>query len=208
MVCEIESQDGDTLILFQRKYDGEGTDLKKASVFHQLAAIIDYAKGLSLMHKANYVHMDAKPANILLQGDLNETVTPAKGKVSDFGMTCKKGSQIKGGSPAYLPPEVFSNGNFDSLSRVNDKIDSYSLGVTIYEIIMNWNIDKALFQLSDRELNTFFAKAKNSLNRSKEQTIKSAILDVAYALLHRNPNERISCEETVRRLTKIQKELS
>jgi hypothetical protein len=201
--CEIESM-GEILILFQIKYDGEGTDLKAAPIFQQLAALADYAKGLSLMHRVNYIHMDVKPGNILFQGDLNDLVIPIKGKVSDFGMTCLKGTHIKGGSPAYLPPEVFSCGCFNLNGKTDANIDSFSLGVTIYEIIMNWEIDKALSQFSDHELDIFFLKAKCTLSQSNDYPIQYAVLEVARNLLHTNPTKRISCDEAAKRLVQIQ----
>lgn len=200
-LCEIKSEDGRALILFQKKYDGVGTQLKTAPVFHQLAAIIDYAKGLSLLHKSDFVHMDCKPPNMLLEGDLNDQRIPVKAKVSDFGTTVAKNSIIKGGTPAYLPPEVFQGNTIIPNVKATPKMDSYSLGVTIYEIIMNKQIDFLLSQLSDNAIDQLFANEKTSLC-----FVQSLMLSVSRSLLRQNPQNRISCEKAVRELVRIQQQ--
>uniref|UniRef100_A0A452XMV0 Protein kinase domain-containing protein n=1 Tax=Aegilops tauschii subsp. strangulata TaxID=200361 RepID=A0A452XMV0_AEGTS len=85
-------------------------------------------KGLHYLHMNRILHLDLKPANILLDGHMIP-------KIADFGLSrCLGEEKTHGttkhlsGTPGYLAPE-FYNGKFTFAS------DIYSLGVVIMEIL-------------------------------------------------------------------------
>ncbi|KAF7109988.1 hypothetical protein CFC21_110157 [Triticum aestivum] len=96
----------------------------------RLRIITDVARGLAYLHsdcRETIVHLDIKPQNILL----DEQFTA---KVSDFGLAKlidrEQGSVMTRlrGTPGYLAPEWLT-------SVINEKVDVYSFGIVIMEII-------------------------------------------------------------------------
>lgn len=83
--------------------------------------------GLNVLHKANIIHKDLKPSNIML-GDDGKTVA-----IIDFGISSIRegGNTVvvtkTGMTPEYSAPETFRN-------LFLEESDYYSLGVTIYEL--------------------------------------------------------------------------
>ncbi|CAA3031955.1 G-type lectin S-receptor-like serine threonine-kinase SD2-5 [Olea europaea subsp. europaea] len=92
--------------------------------------VLDIVKGLTYLHEECHqkiVHLDIKPHNILLDENFNA-------KVSDFGL-CKfmerDESQIQTtmrGTPGYIAPEW-------QLLRITIKVDIYSFGIVLLEIV-------------------------------------------------------------------------
>ncbi|KAJ1274392.1 hypothetical protein BS78_05G058200 [Paspalum vaginatum] len=85
-------------------------------------------EGLHYLHRNNILHLDLKPANILL----NDNMIP---KITDFGLSRwfdeKQSRAITSklfGSQGYVAPEFFSK-------VLTFKLDIYSLGVIILEIL-------------------------------------------------------------------------
>jgi len=94
-------------------------------VFAQAASALQYA------HSKGVVHNDIKPANILLMKE--GTV-----KVADLGMAkvVSQGHDIANstqvcGTPAYISPEMVSQG----LRAADHRSDIYSLGVSMFQCI-------------------------------------------------------------------------
>ncbi|KAK1416401.1 hypothetical protein QVD17_32192 [Tagetes erecta] len=92
--------------------------------------VLDIARGLAYLHeecRQKIIHLDIKPQNILL--DSNFTA-----KVSDFGLSKlvdRNQSQVMTtikGTPGYIAPEWWS-------SFITDKVDVYSFGVLLLEIL-------------------------------------------------------------------------
>ncbi|URE10478.1 G-type lectin S-receptor-like serine threonine-protein kinase SD2-5-like [Musa troglodytarum] len=92
--------------------------------------IVDIAKGLSYLHeecRQRIAHLDIKPQNILLDDRFNA-------KVSDFGLSKlidRDQEQVMTrmrGTPGYLAPEWLT-------SIITEKVDIYSFGVVITEIV-------------------------------------------------------------------------
>ena len=89
-------------------------------------------KGLAVAHKANVVHRDVKPENIITTSgrDGREQV-----KIVDFGISAMlaagPGHESGGvaGTPHYMAPEQILGQPFDG------RLDIYALGCTAYELL-------------------------------------------------------------------------
>lgn len=87
--------------------------------------IMDIAYGVLGLHLNRIVHRDIKPANILIRN--------GRAKICDFGFSLLNADtiQLKGGTPQYIDPWYYKYSD----ERDSPKIDIYSLGVTIWEIL-------------------------------------------------------------------------
>jgi len=106
-----------------------GTLLKKQlPMVKKLKIARDVVKGMIFLHQANFIHMDLKPENLLL--DEHSVV-----KICDFGL-----SEIRSpdrmnpgrpkGTPLYMAPELMRGKGF------NEKVDLYSFGVLLWQILV------------------------------------------------------------------------
>ncbi|WEG10149.1 Stk1 family PASTA domain-containing Ser/Thr kinase [Microbacterium horticulturae] len=101
---------------------------QKRLTLAQAVTIMDAVlSGLSAAHRANIVHRDVKPENVLLAED-------GRIKIGDFGLaratTANTGSgQMLLGTIAYLAPELVTRGTADARS------DIYALGIMLYEML-------------------------------------------------------------------------
>jgi len=108
----------------------EGTNLRQAISDRRKPFTLDEAafilqpvcSALNYAHQNQIYHCDVKPANILLHND---------GRVflSDFGVARLASERFGGGTPPYMAPEQFSDG------EVTIRSDIYALGITVYEIL-------------------------------------------------------------------------
>ena len=104
-------------------------------------------KGLIELHKKKLVHRDLKPANILLHFewmDPSKSISKSFYKTWDYnkqnwftvivadlgiGRECELEMTKGAGTPLYMAPEV------NDKSEYNNKIDVYSLGIIVYEML-------------------------------------------------------------------------
>jgi serine/threonine protein kinase len=93
------------------------------TILHQVGRALDYA------HNRGVVHRDIKPSNVLFDGDGNAVVT-------DFGIArlvkdeaITRASTVLG-TPTYMSPEQCHG---DAVTAASDQ---YSLGITIYEMLI------------------------------------------------------------------------
>ncbi|CAK9138494.1 unnamed protein product [Ilex paraguariensis] len=118
--------------------------------------ILDIAKGLAYLHeecRQRIIHLDIKPQNILLDENFNA-------KVSDFGLAKlidRDESQVlttMRGTPGYLAPEW-------RLLRITVKVDIYSFGIVLLEIVCRRkNLDCQRSESSSHLLKLLQKKAK------------------------------------------------
>lgn len=89
-----------------------------------MSKIVQIAKALQCIHERGIAHLDVKPDNIYVKNGAY--------KLGDFGCATllNKSLPIEEGDARYMPQEIL-NENYDHL----DKVDIFSLGVTIYELI-------------------------------------------------------------------------
>ncbi|XP_068637915.1 wee1-like protein kinase [Aristolochia californica] len=89
-----------------------------------LAAMYQIAKALQFMHERGIAHLDVKPDNIYMKNGVF--------KLGDFGFATllDRTLPVEEGDARYMPPEIL-NENFEHL----DKVDIFSLGVAVYELL-------------------------------------------------------------------------
>ncbi|MCB9451663.1 MAG: protein kinase [Anaerolineaceae bacterium] len=99
-----------------------------------LEMIENLAFALGYVHNANILHLDLKPANILL--DPVSEGQMARFVLTDFGIaqivnpdSLRSTSVV--GTPKYMSPEHFGFGN----NKPDNRSDIYSLGVILYQLI-------------------------------------------------------------------------
>lgn len=98
------------------------------------------ASGLHYMHMSKMVHLDIKPANILishsnfLKEDEDKVDKDIVYKIGDLGHVAHLDNlnDVEDGDGRYLPKEMLS-GKFDSSTIT--KVDIFSLGMTAYEAV-------------------------------------------------------------------------
>ncbi|CAK9142913.1 unnamed protein product [Ilex paraguariensis] len=116
--------------LSQHLFNWKGEGLTPLEWTRRLIIALDVARGVEYLHglaQQSFIHRDLKPSNILLGDDM-------RAKVSDFGLVRLvdgKASVVTklAGTFGYLAPEYAVTG------RVTTKIDVYSFGVILMELI-------------------------------------------------------------------------
>ncbi|KAM7274775.1 hypothetical protein ACFE04_016641 [Oxalis oulophora] len=89
-----------------------------------MEALYQIAKALEYIHAGGIAHLDVKPDNIYVKNGVY--------KLGDFGCATLLDNSlpIEEGDARYMPQEII-NENYDHL----DKVDIFSLGATIYELL-------------------------------------------------------------------------
>lgn len=89
--------------------------------------------GLEFMKSRKLVHMDIKPANLMLNlAPVKKNLAKLLIKFIDFGLTSKRGQNNNQGSPAYMHPDLLNQG--DKRIYNQQKFDIWSLLLSIIEI--------------------------------------------------------------------------
>ena len=114
------------------------------------------------MHELGYAHLDIKPQNILIDQNLNF-------KLADFGTAefDERGNGLtkwRKGTDSYMAPEIKSR----SIKAYNMyKADIYSLGVTLYTMLM---VD---FPRKHREFDNYYINTKETEDDSNSDSSDS-----------------------------------
>ena len=98
--------------------------------------IFEMIASIQFFHTIGYIHLDVKPTNYLVnqKGELI---------INDFSLSIKE-NEISSknfdsdGDSIYISPELFYK-NFD---LINHKTDIFSLGLSIFEVLTNFNLPK------------------------------------------------------------------
>ncbi len=112
----------------------EGTTLerrmKRARLppFESRRILSELADALAAAHRASMVHLDIKPANVFLEGDLQKVL------LMDFGIARAVTEQVEesAGGPVIGTPEYMSPEQARGLPEIDHRSDVYSLGALGY----------------------------------------------------------------------------
>jgi len=115
----MEYVDGQTLENIINNVTGPIMENRVLDIIRQLLAALSY------MHSCQVLHLDIKPANIMI--DTNRTV-----KLLDLGISRsinKQNPQKEVGTPFYMSPEQVSE------ELLTEKTDIYGVGMTMYKML-------------------------------------------------------------------------
>ena len=134
---------GEFLFIITEKMDMNLVDYlnkfhDKMTEAHFQYIIKKITKALKYCHQHNTVHLDVKPHNVLINVNDRGKITDIR--LADFGLAVSMSEGV-GDSPAgtcrivcgtkgYMAPEML-----DKDTRLDSRLDSYSLGVVLYNII-------------------------------------------------------------------------
>ncbi|MCY2927084.1 MAG: protein kinase [Planctomycetota bacterium] len=125
----IESSDG--LFIVMEYLDGTTVERSlednpgPVEVRAVLAILWRLAAAMNAVHKAGIIHRDLKPSNLVISQGLRVTIT-------DFGVAASSTGQTSMllGTTKYMAPELFTGQGVDA------RVDMYSLGLVIYEMLI------------------------------------------------------------------------
>ncbi|XVF83168.1 hypothetical protein PTKIN_Ptkin16aG0112000 [Pterospermum kingtungense] len=158
--------------LSRHLFNWKGQGLKPLKWTRRVTIALDVARGVEYLHglaQQSFIHRDVKPSNILLGDDL-------RAKVTDFGLVRlaplddKQSIETRlAGTFGYLAPEYAVTG------RVTTKVDVYSYGVILMELITG---RKALDETQPEDsthLVTWFRRMyanKDTFHKAIDETIQ------------------------------------
>ncbi|CAO2140924.1 unnamed protein product [Urochloa humidicola] len=171
------------------------TDASRGLVWRTRYQIIKgICEGLHYLHEKNIVHLDLKPANILL--DYN--MAP---KIADFGLSrCFDEKQSRAitsklvGSLGYLAPEFFRG-------VITLKLDIYSLGVILIEILTGQKGYPAIN--IDNVLQTWTNRLEKSQGDTDLEHVR-VCTEIALECLDYNPEKRPTTQRIMEILNEIE----
>ena len=149
--------------------------------------MLQLARGLRAMRKAQLVHRDLKPQNLLLTSDdLN-----AELKIADFGFAryireSEGMADTVCGSPLYMAPEVLNYQKYDA------KADLWSVGAILFEMLVGAVPFTGQNQV---QLLRNIQKTEFKIPMHIAQELSPECIALLRSLLHRDAKDRISFEE-------------
>lgn len=172
---------------------------KKLHINDAILIIKQVLAGIGYAHSKGYVHRDIKPSNILVN---NEGLA----KVMDFGISkslfdkdvTKIGAKI--GTVFYMSPEQVRGENVNHLS------DIYSIGCTLYEMIMG---EPPFYYESEFDVMDAHLKKEIPKVFGKLQAVPKEVDDVLSKAMQKNPDLRYqTCEEFYKDIVGFEKNLA
>ena len=112
---------GDLEGFFKKKEFTEGEFLR---------VMQDILSGVSHLHWQGIAHRDLTPANVLLETGTN------KAKIADFGLAKQNRTSVtrNAGTPAYMPPEMFSDDDAPATKANIFAVDIYAIAVIMCQL--------------------------------------------------------------------------
>jgi serine/threonine-protein kinase len=134
-IYDIRERDG--LIYYVMPFV-EGTTLEarlersRLPPYESRRILSELADALTAAHRAKMVHLDIKPANVFLEGDLQKVL------LMDFGIAMALTDQVEAssGGPVVGTPEYMSPEQARGLADIDHRSDIYSLGALAYRMLM------------------------------------------------------------------------
>lgn len=214
----------DAVHLLLSLYDGDGTNVE--GDHNKVRVALGLAKGVAVLHQANYVHGDIKLGNIFIKYHNKEKQRVSIVDLGDLGFTKKehKTTRVTGSFPCLAP-------EFSQLSKekrgCNKQTDLWALGITICELF--YDIPNFMYEISEKLLQiesfeTQIKEAKSYLEKLTQSVVdqdlqefpsltlgkknEKKIHKVIRNLLQINPESRIEINKVVATLNKIEKNIS
>ncbi len=158
------------------------------SLKQALGIIAATAQALGVIHGQGIVHLDLKPANILM---------PRSGglKISDFGLASSMTDQVlpTAGTVRYMSPELLQE------QKVDGRADLYALGMMAYEMLIGREKFDEAFKLILRDQRNqsirwikWHTNAKTTATPIKDlrPDLPDAIADIVSRLMEKDPDKR------------------
>jgi serine/threonine protein kinase len=163
-----------------------------------LFLISQIIKGLFCMHEHNIIHSDLKPQNILIFNNFNI-------KITDFSIS----TSINKSKNTFLHIGTLNYSCFECINGITlsinaTKVDFFSLGITILEIIMKKTLNYKKDDLSSKkDIDQFSKIITNALNELINLNLllgnyySKELIILIQGLLNPDPNERFGFKEIV-----------
>ena len=181
----------------------------------KLKFLIEISQAMNFLHKnePKIIHRDLKPLNILLSSEIkeNKNNNHASIKIIDFGLsqTIYKEEEknnndnlLKGiGSAQWMAPEELK-----CLDGLNEKVDVYSFGIIIWEMITrvppykDMEISKVVNYVCNEN-----GRPDYNLIRNYKDNVPISIFELMDDCWNKNPDKRPDFEEILKRLNNIKK---
>jgi len=181
----------------------EGGDLLDVVVAHPKGIQLDIARhicwqitcGLRHMHTRGFIHRDIKLENMFFMKALdNQNWQKAVLKLGDFGSVIRLNGPIvksRGGSPSYLPPEVWRAQGWDP------KGDCWALGVVSYAICVGSMPFPQPAHVGTNTTMNLVTKGEANYTRSSWAALPSEAKHFIQKLLKVKMSERSSIKEAL-----------
>ena len=148
-------------------------------------------EALNYIHRCKIIHMDIKQGNILVDSNLNI-------KLTDFSVSCSFASfnpddLVKFpfvGTSKYMSPEIINRTHMKI--KEASKIDIYSLGVTLYDLIFG-EFPYKLKEVGSKNYEQILKNIQNEkLEFPKDRKISELFKDFLSGLLEKDYTKRLS----------------
>ncbi|KAI3419936.1 uncharacterized protein J3R85_012863 [Psidium guajava] len=155
---------------------------KRYSEAEAAAVVLQIARGLDALHRANIVHRDLKPENCLFLNKREDSPL----KIMDFGLSSVEESDpVIGlfGSIDYVSPEALCQGT------ITAKSDMWSLGVILYILLSGY---PPFVAPSNRQKQQMIMRGEFSFDERTWKNISSSAKELISSLLTVDPSRRPS----------------
>ncbi|MCH9028221.1 MAG: protein kinase [Bacteroidetes bacterium] len=156
------------------KYDSLREEEKLREILKQICSVLYY------LHQSNYIYYDLKPENILVSSASDSLQV----KLIDLGLVQylpNESEHVIKGTAQYIAPELLKKEPHDH------RVDLYSLGILLYEIIYN----KLPFETRS-ELDIYKAQVENEFHFPESTAFSTELITIVKKLLEKDPEKRYS----------------
>lgn len=131
-IYEVARSQNDELFYTMKEVKGKPwkATIESTSLPDNLKIWLDVAEAMSFAHSKSILHRDLKPENIMV-GSFGEVLVMDWGLAMNLDAKEQYGALAKGGTPAYMAPEM-ARGEIDKLDI---RSDVYLMGAILYEIV-------------------------------------------------------------------------